>query len=86
VVHDIPRLIQFRGGNIKFIQSLDDHFNDGHNDHTNEVRFPSHAPINLPSLSLYHAHSSFVGLMLIFDHIIAVASYSLPVFPCWSGL
>jgi len=39
VVHNIPRLIQFRGGNVKFIQSLDDHFNGGHNDHTNE---PSH--------------------------------------------
>ena len=39
MVHDIPRLIQYRGGNVKFIQSLDDHFNGGHNDHTNEVRF-----------------------------------------------
>ena len=43
VVHDIPRLIQYRGGNIKFIQSLDDHFIGGHNDHTNEVRFPTRA-------------------------------------------
>ena len=43
VVHDIPRLIQYRGGNVKFIQSLDDHFNGGHNDHTNEVRFQTHA-------------------------------------------
>jgi len=39
VVHDIPTLIKYRGGNIKFIQSLDDHFNGGHNDQTNE---PSH--------------------------------------------
>ena len=39
MVHDIPRLIQHRGGNIKFIQSLDDHFNGGHNDHSNEVYF-----------------------------------------------
>ena len=39
MVHDIPRLIQYRGGKVKFIQSLDDHFNGGHNDHTNEVRF-----------------------------------------------
>ena len=47
MVHDIPRLIQHRGGNVKFIQSLDDHFNGGHNDHSNEVRFPAHAPIAL---------------------------------------
>jgi putative alpha-1,2-mannosidase len=37
VVHDIPKLIEYRGGNVKFIQSLDDHFNGGYNDHTNEV-------------------------------------------------
>lgn len=42
MVHDIPTLIQFRGGNVKFIESLDDHFNGGHNEHTNEVRFPTH--------------------------------------------
>ncbi|KAG5648805.1 hypothetical protein DXG03_000154 [Asterophora parasitica] len=39
VVHDIPALIEKRGGNKSFVQSLDDHFNGGHNDHTNE---PSH--------------------------------------------
>ncbi|KAH9483275.1 putative glycosidase [Psilocybe cubensis] len=39
VVHDIPTLIERRGGNVKFVQSLDDHFNGGHNDHSNE---PSH--------------------------------------------
>ncbi|KAF8075749.1 glycoside hydrolase family 92 protein [Lyophyllum atratum] len=39
VVHDIPALIEKRGGNASFVQSLDDHFNGGHNDHTNE---PSH--------------------------------------------
>ena len=38
VVHNIPRLIQERGGNASFVQSLDDHFDGGHNDHTNEVR------------------------------------------------
>ena len=47
MVHDIPRLIQHRGGDVKFIQSLDDHFNGGHNDHSNEVRFPARAPITL---------------------------------------
>ena len=44
MVHNIPRLIQFRGGNVKFIQSLDDHFNGGHNEHTNEVRLPTDEP------------------------------------------
>ncbi|KAK7001649.1 glycoside hydrolase family 92 protein [Favolaschia claudopus] len=39
VVHDIPSLAAYRGGNASFVQSLDDHFDGGHNDHTNE---PSH--------------------------------------------
>ncbi|PPQ88893.1 hypothetical protein CVT25_009128 [Psilocybe cyanescens] len=39
VVHDVPTLIERRGGNVKFIQSLDAHFDGGHNDHSNE---PSH--------------------------------------------
>lgn len=39
VVHDIPGLIEKRGGNASFVQTLDDHFDGGHNDHTNE---PSH--------------------------------------------
>lgn len=38
VVHDIPGLIEKRGGVDAFIKSLDDHFDGGHNDHTNEVR------------------------------------------------
>ena len=38
VVHNIPRLIQERGGNASFVRSLDEHFDGGHNDHTNEVR------------------------------------------------
>ncbi|PFH47118.1 glycoside hydrolase family 92 protein [Amanita thiersii Skay4041] len=39
VVHDIPGLIERRGGNASFVKSLDEHFDAGHNDHTNE---PSH--------------------------------------------
>jgi len=39
VVHDIPQLIEKRGGNVAFVKSLEEHFNGGHNDHTNE---PSH--------------------------------------------
>jgi predicted alpha-1,2-mannosidase len=39
VVQNIPRLIQERGGNASFVKCLDDHFDGGHNDHTNE---PSH--------------------------------------------
>jgi putative alpha-1,2-mannosidase len=38
VVHNIPRLIRERGGNASFVKSLDEHFDGGHNDHTNEVR------------------------------------------------
>ncbi|KAJ7075748.1 glycoside hydrolase family 92 protein [Mycena belliarum] len=39
VVHDIPTLASYRGGNASFVRSLDAHFDGGHNDHSNE---PSH--------------------------------------------
>ncbi|KAH7923196.1 glycoside hydrolase family 92 protein [Leucogyrophana mollusca] len=39
VVHDIPGLIQHKGGNESFVKFLDEHFDGGHNDQTNE---PSH--------------------------------------------
>ncbi|OSD01869.1 glycoside hydrolase family 92 protein [Trametes coccinea BRFM310] len=39
VVHDVPALIERRGGNKSFVEFLDEHFDGGHNDHTNE---PSH--------------------------------------------
>ncbi|KAM5537813.1 hypothetical protein V8D89_008581 [Ganoderma adspersum] len=39
VVHDVPALIARRGGESKFVAFLDEHFDGGHNDHTNE---PSH--------------------------------------------
>jgi predicted alpha-1,2-mannosidase len=39
VVHDIPGLIARKGGNASFVDFLDQHFDGGHNDHTNE---PSH--------------------------------------------
>ncbi|KAG6908139.1 hypothetical protein DXG01_005968 [Tephrocybe rancida] len=39
VVHDMTALIEKRGGNESFVRSLDEHFDGGHNDHTNE---PSH--------------------------------------------
>ncbi|CCM03871.1 uncharacterized protein FIBRA_06022 [Fibroporia radiculosa] len=39
VIQDIPGLIERRGGNASFVQFLDEHFNGGHNDQTNE---PSH--------------------------------------------
>ncbi|KAF8547214.1 glycoside hydrolase family 92 protein [Imleria badia] len=39
VVHDIPELIKRKGGNKSFVEFLDEHFDGGHNDHTNE---PSH--------------------------------------------
>lgn len=38
IVQAVPQLIERRGGNASFVQSLDDHFNGGHNDHRNEVR------------------------------------------------
>jgi putative alpha-1,2-mannosidase len=37
VVHDVSALVQHRGGNASFVQSLDVHFDEGHNDHSNEV-------------------------------------------------
>ncbi|KAJ6544363.1 glycosyl hydrolase family 92-domain-containing protein [Mycena capillaripes] len=39
VVHDVPTLARHRGGNVSFVRSLDEHFDGGHNDHSNE---PSH--------------------------------------------
>ncbi|KAH7888253.1 glycoside hydrolase family 92 protein [Phlebopus sp. FC_14] len=39
VVHDIPGLIERKDGNVSFVRFLDEHFDGGHNDHTNE---PSH--------------------------------------------
>ncbi|EPQ59845.1 glycoside hydrolase family 92 protein [Gloeophyllum trabeum ATCC 11539] len=39
VVQDVEGLVKRRGGNISFIDFLDEHFDGGHNDHTNE---PSH--------------------------------------------
>lgn len=38
VVHDVPTLVRLRGGNASFVRSLDEHFDGGHNDHSNEVR------------------------------------------------
>jgi len=37
VVHDVTTLIEKRGGRESFVLSLDQHFQGGHNDHTNEV-------------------------------------------------
>ncbi|KAI0753582.1 glycoside hydrolase family 92 protein [Irpex lacteus] len=39
VVHDVEGLIERRGGRREFVEFLDEHFDGGHNDHTNE---PSH--------------------------------------------
>ncbi|KAH9843627.1 glycoside hydrolase family 92 protein [Rhodofomes roseus] len=39
VIQDVPRLVEHRGGNTSFVAFLDEHFDGGHNDHTNE---PSH--------------------------------------------
>ncbi|VDC01005.1 unnamed protein product, partial [Peniophora sp. CBMAI 1063] len=39
VVHAVDELIERRGGRRGFVRSLDEHFDGGHNDHTNE---PSH--------------------------------------------
>ncbi|RXW16690.1 hypothetical protein EST38_g9162 [Candolleomyces aberdarensis] len=39
VVHNVPELIRKRGGRVNFVKSLEEHFEGGHNDHTNE---PSH--------------------------------------------
>jgi hypothetical protein len=40
-------LIERRGGAVKFVQSLDDHFDGGHNDHSNEVTFLLSIPIEV---------------------------------------
>lgn len=37
VVQSVPQLIEHRGGNVSFVKSLEDHFDGGHNQHTNEV-------------------------------------------------
>jgi Glycosyl hydrolase family 92 catalytic domain len=70
VVHDIPGLIQKRGGNESFVKSLDEHFDGGHSDHTNEVRAP------------HHFKSS--GLLTILSS--AIAPYTTPVRTCRGNL
>ena len=37
VMQDVPGLIALKGGNKSFVEFLDEHFNGGHNDQTNEV-------------------------------------------------
>ncbi|KZT02130.1 glycoside hydrolase family 92 protein, partial [Laetiporus sulphureus 93-53] len=37
VIQDIPGLIECRGENASFVAFLDEHFDGGHNDHTNEL-------------------------------------------------
>lgn len=39
VVQDVEGLIEIKGGKTRFVEFLDEHFDGGHNDHTNE---PSH--------------------------------------------
>lgn len=41
VMHDVSGLIALRGGNKSFVEFLDEHFDGGHNDHTNEVYIQS---------------------------------------------
>ena len=88
MVHDIPRLIQLRGGKVKFIQSLDDHFDGGHNYHTNEVRFPTPAPITFTNTFYYFhisltRHSLVLMLMLmlitIFIFLTCIPLLELPI-------
>lgn len=43
VMQDVPGLIALKGGNKSFVEFLDEHFDGGHNDHTNEVRIPYEA-------------------------------------------
>ena len=38
VPHDVPGLVALKGGNASFVDFLDQHFDGGHNAHTNEVR------------------------------------------------
>ena len=49
VVHNVPELINRRGGRVNFVKSLEEHFEGGHNDHTNEVRFISPSFILVPA-------------------------------------
>ena len=37
VIQDVPSLIERKGGNASFVTFLDEHFDGGHNDQTNEV-------------------------------------------------
>ena len=43
VMQDVPGLIALKGGNASFVQFLDEHFDGGHNDQTNEVSRPKQA-------------------------------------------
>ena len=41
VVHDVDWLIEVKGGKREFVKFLDEFFDEGHSDHSNEVDFPS---------------------------------------------
>lgn len=56
VLHDFPGLIAAKGGNASFVQFLDEHFDGGHNDHTNEVRCIS--TLDLCRHLIHHARSA----------------------------
>ncbi|KLT38965.1 hypothetical protein CC85DRAFT_266218 [Cutaneotrichosporon oleaginosum] len=55
VLHDVPGLIELMGGNAKFVDFIDRHFEGGHNLHTNE---PSHHIPYLYSFAPGAAHKS----------------------------
>ncbi|BEI84098.1 hypothetical protein CcaverHIS002_0407020 [Cutaneotrichosporon cavernicola] len=55
VMHDTPGLIELMGGDDKFVDFIDRHFDGGHNLHTNE---PSHHIPYLYSFAPHAAHKS----------------------------
>ena len=68
VVHDIPELIRQRGGNLSFVRSLEEHFDGGHNEHSNEVcQFVTHRDFQWTSWSrrtTFHTFTPWPELLI----------------------
>ena len=88
MVHDIPRLSNNVVGTTSLskvwmiISMVDVRIILMRWDFNVNFNFSTHALIT----SFFYAHSSFVQVSLMLISIIIVAPYSLPVFPCRSGL
>jgi putative alpha-1,2-mannosidase len=74
VVHNVPELIARRGGRVNFVKSLEEHFEGGHNDHTNEVRL-----VFLSLYSHYYIQYFLNTNSVLMLHLLAFTPHTLPL-------